>query len=324
MKASTKESALAKRTELPHRVLAEGLDFPEGPLAMSDGSILVVEVRGPRVKRVSPDGSVQTLTEWPSTTSAGPNGIAIGPDEAVYVCNNGGFAWYKRGDYWLPSAPGTGAGQSPEYKTGSIDRLDLSTGEVSVLYTACDGHRLCGPNDLVFDADGGMWFTDFGKTRAHDADRAGVFYATIDGSFSRRAIFPLLGPNGIGLSPDGGTLYVSETLTGRLWAWDVTSPGRVNHRSVSCLANTLGHFDSLAVEANGTVVVAALSEGLCLVGTDGEISYVDVPDGDVASLATNVCWGGEGLTKAYVTDAGGGRLLEFDWPRPGLRLNFNA
>ena len=44
---------------------------------------------------------------------------------------------------------------------------------LTVLYTACGGHRLCGPNDLVFDADGGLWFTDRGKSRADEVDRAG-------------------------------------------------------------------------------------------------------------------------------------------------------
>ncbi len=77
----------------------------------------------------------------------------------------------------MPALPGTGVGQSAEYITGSIERLDLDTGEVTVLYTACGGHRLCGPNDLVFDADGGLWFTDRGKSRADEVDRVGVFYA---------------------------------------------------------------------------------------------------------------------------------------------------
>lgn len=305
--------------DLPYRVVADGLEFPEGPVALGDGSVLVVEVRGPRVTRITPDGARETVAAWDRATTAGPNGLAVGPDGSLYVCNNGGFAWYERRGFWLPSAPGTGAGQSPEYIGGSIDRIDLDTGEVTVVYTACAGHRLCGPNDLVLDASGGMWFSDHGKVRAHDEDRVGVYYATVDGSFSRRAIFPLSGPNGIGLSPDGAVLYVAETPTGRLWAWDITEAGRVDHRSKRCLANTLGHFDSLAVEADGTVVVAALGEGLCVVRPSGEISYVRVP----GPLATNICFGGDDRRTAYVTEAGEGLLLAYEWPRPGLRLAYN-
>src|SRR5207249_10158943 len=58
-----------------------------------------------------------------------------------------------------------------------------------------------------------FWFTDLGKTRARDADRGAVYYANADGSSIREAIFPLERPNGIGLSPDGRTLYVVETPT---------------------------------------------------------------------------------------------------------------
>ncbi len=322
-------------TDLPHRTVARDLAFPEGPVALSDGSVLLVEVRGPRVTRVMPDGTRETVASWDNPATAGPNGLAVGPDGAVYICNSGGFAWHEYHGVWLPALPGTGIGQSAEYITGSIDRLDLDTGQVTVLYTACGGHRLCGPNDLVFDADGGLWFTDRGKSRADEVDRVGVFYARIDGSFSERVIFPLIGPNGIGLSPDGGTLYVADTPTGRLWGWDVTGPGEVDHRSRRCVANTLGHFDSLGVEADGTVVVAALNDGLCVVRPDGEISYVRVPgptpvDGGgvgylrmPSSLATNICWGGEDMTTAYVTDAGESRLMAYEWPRPGLRLAFN-
>ena len=157
--------------DLPHRTVARDLAFPEGPVALSDGSVLLAEVRGPRVTRVMPDGTCETVASWDNPATAGPNGLAVGPDGAVYICNSGGFAWHEYHGVWLPALPGTGIGQSTEYITGSIERLDLDTGEVTVLYTACGGHRLCGPNDLVFDADGGLWFTDRGKSRADEAGR---------------------------------------------------------------------------------------------------------------------------------------------------------
>ena len=67
-------------------VIATDLRFPEGPIAMPDGSVVVVEMFGPRLTRVRPDGSTRTLAEIPG----GPNGAAVGPDGAIYVCNNGG------------------------------------------------------------------------------------------------------------------------------------------------------------------------------------------------------------------------------------------
>jgi gluconolactonase len=303
-----------------YEVVADGLAFPEGPVVMKDGSILVVEIHGACLTRIQTDGSREVVARWAGPDRSGPNGAAIGPDGACYIANNGGFVWSPRGDYMVPADQKTGATQPDAYVTGSIDRVDLATGEVTVLYTECEGQRLCGPNDLVFDAQGGLWFTDHGKRRPFDQDRCGVYYARPDGSRIERAVFPLHAPNGIGLSPDEGTLYVAETPTGRLWSYPVTEPGRVDASGARCLVNLLGFFDSLGVEEDGTVVVAAIDKGLCVVRPDGDISYVEVP----GPAATNVCFGGEDMRNAYVTESLEGKLYRYEWPRPGLQLAFSA
>jgi gluconolactonase len=105
--------------------------------------------------------------------------------------------------------------------------VDLATGAVETVYTHCGEVQLRGPNDLVFDAEGGVWFTDLGKTRERDRDRTGVFYARPDGSFITEAIFPLDMPNGIGLSPEGDRLYVAETPTARVFWFEIEGPGRI-------------------------------------------------------------------------------------------------
>src|SRR5439155_23394750 len=125
---------------------------------------------------------------------------------------------------------------------------------------ACDGRRLCGPIDLVFDDAGGFWFTDLGKTRERDADRGAVYYAKADGSMIREAIFPLERPNGIGLSPDERTLYVVETPTARCWAVRLPAPGQIEsangpHRgeegTVGAGLGRYQRFDSPAVGGGG-------------------------------------------------------------------------
>ena len=73
-------------TDLYIEPVAHGLAFPEGPVAMSDGSILFVEIEGQRVSRLKADGTVDCVAE----IKGGPNGLAIGPDGAAYICNNGG------------------------------------------------------------------------------------------------------------------------------------------------------------------------------------------------------------------------------------------
>ena len=72
------------------REIASGLLFPEGPIAMPDGSVILVEIARGTLSRVTPDGKIEVIAE----TGGGPNGAAIGPDGAVYICNNGGFEWH--------------------------------------------------------------------------------------------------------------------------------------------------------------------------------------------------------------------------------------
>src|SRR3546814_21083857 len=71
--------------------IATSLRFPEGPVAMPDGSVIVVEIAAGRITRVRPDGTKETVAE----PGGGPNGLAIGPDGKRYCCNNGGFGWVE-------------------------------------------------------------------------------------------------------------------------------------------------------------------------------------------------------------------------------------
>jgi len=300
------------------REVTSGLEFPEGPVALPDGSVLVVEIKRGTLTRVGADGRKTVVAR----TGGGPNGAAMGPDGKVYVCNNGGFEWHEVAGLTVPG------NQARDYAGGRIQRVDVETGKVEDLYTACDGRRLCGPNDLVFDGTGGFWFTDHGKMRERDRDRTGVFYARADGSRIREVIFPLDAPNGIGLSPDGKRLYVAETWTGRVWEWELTAPGEVATAAGfgpgggSLLVGLPGYqlFDSLAVDGAGNVCVATLANGgITVVSPDGA-STEHVATGD--PLTTNICFGGKDLRTAYITLSGTGRLVATQWPRPGLRLAY--
>jgi gluconolactonase len=283
---------------------------------MADRSVLVVEIKRGTLSRVQPDGFVAVV----ATLGGGPNGAAIGPDGAAYVCNNGGFLWTERAGMSFPIDIATGASEPPDFQGGWIERVDLVTGEVERLYTHVDAHRLQSPNDIVFDQQGGFWFTDLGKTRVRDVDRGGLYYAKADGSKVVEVAYGLWGPNGVGLSPGGDRVYVAESYSGRLMAWDLEGPGLVDQPRGTCVAATGGHFDSLAVEAGGAVVVAALSQGLCVVDPDGHREYVALPD----PMTTNVCFALDDPQTAYVTLSGTGRLVAIDWPRPGLGPAFTA
>lgn len=303
------------------RVVARNLQFPEGPIAMADGSILLVEIQRQTLTRVLPDGRAEVVAQL----GGGPNGAAIGPDGHCYVCNNGGFRWHEVDGMTMPGGP------PDDYAGGRIERVNLATGQVERLYDACGGRPLLGPNDLVFDGTGGFWFSDLGKGRTTDLDRGAIYYARADGSEIRRVIRGVLTPNGIGLSPDGRTLYAAETETGRVWAWDIKAPGEItpvgghspNGGRMLYASPTFVRFDSLAVDGDGNVCVATIHEGgITVVAPEGgRREFLPVPDD---TMVTNICFGGPDLRKAYVTCSGRGLLLELDWPRAGLALAHRA
>ena len=297
------------------QLIATGLRFPEGPVACTDGTLLIVEIAGQSVTRIDPErGTIERLVHCPG----GPNGLALGPDGRGYVCNNGGTSWRTRDGLTWPGAI------AATYAGGTIDRVDLTEPRCEVLYGHGGEAPLSAPNDLVFDGDGGFWFTDTGKDRGRSRDHGGVYYARADGSGLAAVVHPLVTPNGIGLSPDGRELYVAETLTGRLWAWPVTAPGTLGRAGNGPRGARLVHgfggyqmLDSLAVDADGNISVATLITGaISVLAPDGNlVRQIIVPGDD--PFVTNVCFAPGEARTAYVTSSGRGCLYALDWPCPG-------
>lgn len=299
-------------------LFADGLRFPEAPVVMPDGSVFVTEIASGCITRCWPGGRKQVI----ATPGGGPNGLALGPDGKLYCCNNGGFNWNETGGYLAPH------GIADDYSGGRIERIDIESGAVELLYKSGDhGVVLRGPNDIVFDGHGGFWFTDHGKVdyaaRSHDI--VGIFYARTDGSFIEEVIFPSNNPNGIGLSPDGKTLYAAETYTCRLMAFNIISPGKVDGTAGPggpgipvYRPGGYKFFDSLAIEAGGNICVATIGEcGISVISPGGDLIEF-VPTDDI--FTTNIAFGGNDMCDAYITLSGTGRLVKTRWNRPGLQL----
>ncbi len=302
-------------------VLAEGLYFPEGPVYMPDGSILVVEIAKGSLTRIYNDGKKEIITDL----GGGPNGAAIGPDGYCYVCNNGGFKWDVSADknYRRPIL------QADDYVSGRIEKVNLATGKFEALYTQCDGVALRGPNDIVFDSYGNFWFTDLGKLRERTMDRGSVYWAKADGSRIVEAIHPIMTPNGIGLSPDGKYLYVAETEGGKLYQFKIIKDGVVEKIDFPLSPNGgkllnkeggLKRFDSLAIEKSGNICVGTLlSGGISVISPKGRLlEFHSMND----PYITNICFGGKNYTDAFITASYSGQLLKVNWKREGLKLNF--
>jgi gluconolactonase len=278
---------------------------------MRDGSVLVAEIGGGSIARVESDGTIERI----AMVRGGPNGAAIGPDGALYVCNNGGFRNESRIE-------------------PCIQRVEMSTGASEILYRECGGVALGAPNDLVFDEAGGFYFTDH-------IHQGALYYAMPDGSAITRVVAERPHPNGVGLSPDGGVLYWAETSTRQVQRRRIIAPGEVvpadcdvraffrpnGADRFAVLAGLPGchELDSLAIDSAGSVVVGTLVDsGVSEIRNDGSWVLHQLPPALADPLVTNVCFGGPDLTTIYITCSRTGRLLRATWHCPGAPLAFTA
>src|SRR3954469_1148111 len=309
------------------RVLAEGLEFPEGPVVLPDGSLAVCEIKGQRISRIDGDGKRETIAE----TKGGPNGAQLGPDGKLYVCNNGAaYDFVDMGGLTVTHQPPS------NHEGGRIERIDIESGEIETLYEEAGDTKLIAPNDLVFDGHGGFWFTDYAIQHERSDDRTWICYAKADGSECREVMGPVDSPNGIGLSPDGTKLYVAETLTAGIWEWNVSGPGEISDpmpllphggKPVARIGG-FAALDSLAIDGEGNICVGTLLKGGITTvkpgdepGQGEEIDFIDAGD----LWPTNIAFGGDDLRTAYITGSTSGKLqVVDDWPRPGLKLAHQA
>jgi gluconolactonase len=283
-----------------YAIIADGLAFPEGPVAMADGSVIVVESLGGRITRCW-NGRKETICD----IGDGPNGGAIGPDGALYVCNNGGIgpAYFARSD-----------------RIGRIERVDLATGRFERVYDACEGRALGAPNDLMFDCDGDLWFTDFGRLHTDGKDFGGLFCARPDGSAITRIMDRAISYNGVGISPDMRTVYTADTIQARIYAF----ARKREAQKPRLLATVPGmvSLDSLAMTAAGNICVATIGDegAITTVTPDGATSMIRTDD----PVTTNIAFGGADMRDAWITCSMKGLLVKTRWPEPGMRLVYNG
>jgi gluconolactonase len=303
---------LVDKPALPWTLVAEGLQFPEGPVVMKDGSLLFVEIARKTISRLTPQGRVEVVAEVPG----GPNGLAVGPDGALWIANNGGrFSFAPRDGLLFP-------GGAPAGFTGggSIQRMDLKTGRVATVFDSFAGKPLIAPDDLVFDRGGNLWITEIGLAPGTGA----IYFLPKGGKALQLAKDGLNGPNGIGVSPDGRLLHISSQTS--LLAFDIDGPGQLSTRTypkgLQAPLYNGSYADSLKLQADGKVCVCSLIRpgGIGIVDRAGHTEFLGFPDRMVCNLA----FGGRDLRDCWIMLSGLGKIAKVRWPSPGQAPAFRA
>lgn len=279
------------------RTVATGLGFPEGPVHLGDGAVLVTEIRGQCLTRVSAG-----RTEVLARTGGGANGAALGGDGSVYVANNGGLS-LGPGGYW----------HAPEPIEGRIQRV-AADGKVEDFCTDLPPPGPHRPNDLCFGPDGKLYFTDPRNWEDFGNLRPGLLWrADPHGRAELLAEVPMF-PNGIAFGRDPSVLYVAQTMTQKLLAYPWTVDGLGEPREFCALPR--GFPDGFCFAADGSLYVCgSMGDVICVFEEDGSLrETVDMPE---HSEPTNCCLGDGSL---YVTMSGTGELLAFDVAAEALPL----
>lgn len=207
----------------------------EGPAFDRDGNLLVVEVVGGRVMRISPDREVRIVVPKNALGSAA---IAVHKDGRLFVAGVGDL---KAG--------------------GSVYAARADGSAKETIIPADQGYI---PDDLVFDSQGGFYFTDFRGN--NDKPVGGVFYVSPDMKTITPVLSNLSMPNGIALSPDGKILWVGETGRNRLHRVELSEPTMIGLFGTTIPHHFAGvHADSIRVDGDGNVYVGLMGAGRVLV-----------------------------------------------------------
>ncbi|MBX7168032.1 MAG: SMP-30/gluconolactonase/LRE family protein [Pirellulales bacterium] len=252
----------------PMSVVHEGFKFLEGPAADATGALYFTDVFNRQVYKANPGGQAE------SVLAARVAGLMFGPDGRVYMT------------------------------AGGISALDLNTKEVTPLVNTYNGKPFNGPNDLVVDRAGGIYFTD-PKVLSGSQDASAVYYLPAGATEAIRVAKNLLFPNGLILTPDEQTLLVAQYSSPEVLAFAVAAPGKLGESRVHCQIEPNAETkkraggDGVTIDSAGNLYVAAPgTRSIQVFGSDGKFLGQLPVDGKVP---TNCTFAGADLKMLYIT-----------------------
>lgn len=288
------------------RVFASGVSAPEGPVALPDGTWLIVEGDAKRgcVTHISADGKTRNIIK----KTGRPNGLAVDSHGVIWVA---------------------------ESKTPSLVRLTMD-GKSEVVATECDGEKFLFPNDLCFGPDGGLYLTDSGVIIEEFApnnqirpDYMGMKYdgrvyrVDVSSGKVRKLDSGIKFTNGIAFGPDR-VLYANETLTGNIYAYqwnngEIAGPRRLFGNVIRPDApEGWNGPDGMAFSADGLLYVAVFGQkDVTVLGARGEVVQRISTAG---RLPTNVAFALPGQRRLHITEYELGQMETAEVAADGLPL----
>lgn len=260
--------------------------FLEGPVFDAAGNLYVSDIPWGRIFRIDAQGAWSLVTEYDGE----PNGMKFLDADTLLIT---------------------------DYKNGLM-RLDVASGEVTPFLERRNSERFKGVNDLVFDAEGNLYFTDQGQSGLHDP--SGRLYRLRPNGQLDLLLSNVPSPNGVALSPDGRVLYLAVTRGNCVWRVPLLPDGSVAKVSQFFTSYGPSGPDGLAVDAEGKLLIANPGLGYVWV-LNARAEPVEVLRGVAGSSTTNLAFGGEHRRTLYVTDSTHGRVLRATLATPGLALH---
>lgn len=280
----------------PVSLLVTGFDSPEGPVFDTSGNLYWVNWLSSSIMRRTPAGDVSEFFN----TGGIPAGLAFHADGSLYIADEG---------------------------DNIHGILRIADGEAEILVNTHRGQSLNGANDLVFDANGVLYFSD--PWRSSAANPIGGFYRLFPDGTLEQIDHGLQFPNGVAISPTGDAVYLAETIPNHILRYAIGPDGALGPRehfadmpaitprdAVDALPT--GGPDGMAFDEAGNLYVAHYGGGRVVIfAPDGALAgEITVPGVNV----TNVAFGGPDRRTVVITDVETGSLYTTQVEVPGLRL----
>ena len=258
--------------------------FLEGPVFDRTGNLYVTDIPYGRIFRISPALDWTLIAQY----DGWPNGLAIHADGSLWIAD------YKKG----------------------ILRLDLATGHIATVLGHRNSEAFKGVNDLTFDLQGNLYFTDQGQTGLHDPTGR-VYRLGTDGRLDK-LLDDAPSPNGLVLDTLGKTLFVAVTRGNQVWRAPLLPDGSLS--KVGAFQTFFGTSgpDGMAMTGDGCLVVAHASLGTAFVlNARGEVTHL--VRSLVGATVTNVAFK-PGTQDVVMTESASGSILLATLPHAGQPL----